>query len=194
MLTPRQNQVLDFIRQYAEAESVPPTLHEIAQGMGFASDNAARDHVRALARKGAIELVGGASRGIRLVDAGVPIVGRVAAGQPILAAENVESRLPVGSGLFAQQPDYFLRVVGESMREAGIMDGDLLAVSKTDEARNGQIVVARLDDEVTVKEFRRDGRQVRLIAHNPAFAPIIVDLATQPLAIEGRAVGVLRNY
>lgn len=194
MLTRRQSEVLAFIRQYAEAESVPPTLHEIAQGMGFASDNAARDHVRALERKGAIELVGGASRGIRLVDAGVPIVGRVAAGAPILAAENIESRVPTSAGLFAQSPDYFLRVVGESMREAGIMDGDLLAVTKTEQARDGEIVVARLDDEVTVKEFRRNGQHVQLIAHNPDFSPIEVDLATQPLAIEGRAVGVLRSY
>ena len=194
MLTRRQSEVLDFIRQFAESESMPPTLHEIAKGMGFSSDNAARDHVRALARKGAIDLVGGTSRGIRLRDAGIPIIGRVAAGSPMLAAENVEQRIQTQGGLFAEQPDYFLRVVGESMRDVGIMDGDLLAVKKDHDARNGQIVVARLDEDVTVKEFERTGRTVRLIAHNPDFAPIEVDLATQPLAIEGRAVGVFRSY
>ncbi|PWN56107.1 transcriptional repressor LexA [Abyssibacter profundi] len=194
MLTRRQTEVLDFIRQFAESESMPPTLHEIAKGMGFSSDNAARDHVRALARKGAIDLVEGTSRGIRLRDAGIPLIGRVAAGSPILAAENVEKRIQTQGGLFNEQPDYFLRVVGESMRDAGIMDGDLLAVKKSHEARNGQIIVARLDEDVTVKEFERRGRQVRLIAHNPEFAPIEVDLATQPLAIEGRAVGVFRSY
>ena len=194
MLTRRQTEVLDFIRQFAESELMPPTLHEIAKGMGFSSDNAARDHVRALARKGAIDLVEGTSRGIRLRDAGIPLICRVAAGSPILAAENVEKRIQTQSGLFSEQPDYFLRVVGESMRDAGIMDGDLLAVKKSHEARNGQIIVARLDEDVTVKEFERRGQQVRLIAHNPEFAPIEVDLATQPLAIEGRAVGVFRSY
>ena len=193
MLTKRQDQVLDFIREFAMEQSMPPTLREIARGMGFSSDNAARDHVRALARKGAIELVEGASRGIRLVEEGIPIVGRVAAGAPLLAAENIEDRITGRAGYFDTNPDYFLRVVGESMRDVGILDGDLLAVSKTPDARNGEIVVARLDDEVTVKRFEKTGGRIRLLPENPEFEPIEVNPAEHSLAIEGRALGVLRR-
>lgn len=193
MLTKRQQQVLDFIRGFAEDESMPPTLREIARGMGFSSDNAARDHVRALARKGAIELVEGASRGIRLIEEGIPIVGRVAAGLPLLAQENIEDRITGKAGYFDATPDYFLRVVGESMRDVGILDGDLLAVARTPTARNGEIVVARVEDEVTVKRFERNGQRVRLLPENIEFTPIEVDLSAQEFAIEGRALGVMRR-
>ena len=193
-LTRRQSEVLAFIRQFMDSESMPPTLREIAKGMGFSSDNAARDHVRALDRRGAIELVEGSSRGIRLINEGVPVIGRVAAGSPLLASENVEKRVPVKEGLFNSQPDYFLRVVGESMRDVGILDGDLLAVQKTTEARRGQIVVARIDNDVTVKRFERDGDTVQLLPENPDFEPIVVNLASEPFAIEGLALGVVRSF
>ncbi|MBR9812892.1 transcriptional repressor LexA [bacterium] len=193
MLTKRQTEVLDFIRGYAEDEAMPPTLREIARGMGFSSDNAARDHVRALAKKGAIELVEGASRGIRLIEEGIPIIGRVAAGLPLLAQENIEDRIKGKSGYFDATPDYFLRVVGESMRDIGILDGDLLAVQRTPTARNGEIVVARVEDEVTVKRFEKTGQHVRLLPENADFKPIEVDLAAQEFAIEGLALGVMRR-
>ena len=198
MLTKRQSEILDYIRRRLAEEGAPPTRADIQQAFGFASPNAAESHLRALARKGAIELVPGASRGIRLPAVepsvtGLPLIGRVAAGAPLLAVEHIERHVAVGPDLFSPAPDYLLRVAGESMRDVGILDGDLLAVRRSNEARNGQIVVARIEDEVTVKRFRRDGQHVQLIAENPDFAPIVIDLAQQPLAIEGLAVGVLRQ-
>ncbi len=193
-LTPRQAQILQLIREYGEATGFPPTRAEIAQAMGFRSPNAAEEHLRALARKGAIEMQAGASRGIRLKEAGgLPLVGRVAAGSPILAAEHVESRYQLDPLLFSPRADYLLRVQGLSMRDAGILDGDLLAVHRTSEARNGQVVVVRLADEVTVKRFQRSGDRVRLLPENPDFEPILVDLRREPLVIEGLGVGVIRN-
>lgn len=195
-LTPRQAEILDLIRTHIETEGAPPTRAEIAHTLGFRSANAAESHLRALARKGAIELTPGSSRGIRLTEAvptGLPLVGRVAAGAPILAAENIEHHYRIDADLFHPHADYLLRVQGESMRDAGILDGDLLAVHRAAEAANGQIVVARLEDEVTVKRFRRNGPRVELIAENPDFAPIRIDLREQELVIEGLAVGLLRN-
>lgn len=195
-LTPRQAEILDLIRARIETEGAPPTRAEIAQRLGFRSANAAESHLRALARKGAIELTPGSSRGIRLTEAvptGLPLVGRVAAGAPILAAENIEHHYRIDADLFQPHADYLLRVQGESMRDVGILDGDLLAVHRAAEAANGQIVVARLEDEVTVKRFRRKGPRVELIAENPDFEPIRIDLREQELVIEGLAVGLLRN-
>ena len=174
------------------------TEAEIAEALGFRSSNASEDHLRALARKGAIELVPGASRGIRLKDSlreqmGLPLVGRVAAGQPILAQEHIEAHYQIDPSLFHPKPHYLLKVQGMSMKDAGILDGDLLAVHRTPEALNGQIVVARLDDEVTVKRFRRDGRRVVLLPENDDFEPITVDLQRQELVIEGLGVGVIRT-
>lgn len=198
-LTPRQEEVLRWIRTFRERAGFPPTRAEIARGLGFRSANAAEDHIKALARKGTIELLPGVSRGIRLASLGagpargLPVVGRVAAGSPILAEENIEKRYRIDPGLFHPRADYFLRVVGDSMRDAGILDGDLLAVRRASEAFNGQIVVARLRDEVTVKRFRREGRRVLLAPENPDFAPIAVDLGRTELSIEGIGVGVLRS-
>ncbi|BAU47324.1 LexA repressor [Sulfurifustis variabilis] len=191
-LTPRQAQILALIRKLLEETGRPPTRAEIAEHFGFRSANAAEEHLRALARKGAIEL-SGVARGIRLTEEGLPLVGRVAAGQPILAEQNVESHLRLDRKLFRPRADYLLRVKGMSMRDAGILDGDLLAVHKTPTAQPGQIVVARLDDEVTVKKFARRGTRVRLLPANPDFEPIEVDLRSDPFAIEGVGVGVLRN-
>ncbi|MCC5872490.1 MAG: transcriptional repressor LexA [Gammaproteobacteria bacterium] len=196
-LTARQAQVLDLIRRHIEDTGYPPTRADIAKELGFRSANAAEEHLRALARKGAIEMVPGTSRGIRLPDGpGLPVVGRVAAGQPILAMENVEDHCDVPAGFFRPRADYLLRVQGESMRDVGIMDGDLLAVHKAETAENGQIVVARVEDEVTVKRLQRDGRnrhRVTLIAENPDFRPIEVDLRETAFAIEGLGVGVIRR-
>lgn len=198
-LTPRQEEVFRWIRTFQEKAGFPPTRAEIARGLGFRSANAAEEHVRALARKGTIELLPGASRGIRLASLaaapaqGIPVVGRVAAGSPILAEENIEERYRIDPGLFHPRADYLLRVVGDSMRGAGILDGDLLAVHRASEASNGQIVVARLQDEVTVKRFHRQGRRVLLAPENPDFDPIAVDLGRMELAIEGIGVGVLRS-
>ncbi len=195
-LTPRQMEILALIRDTLEESGMPPTRAEIADAFGFSSPNAAEQHLRALARKGAIEMIPGASRGIRLtaaVAAGLPIIGRVAAGNPILAEQNIEDHVQLNPKLFRPRADYLLRVQGMSMRDAGILDGDLLAVHRAREARNGQIVVARLDDEVTVKRFRRRGNKVLLLPENPDFEPIEVDLKRQPLAIEGLGVGVIRN-
>jgi repressor LexA len=162
--------------------------------MGFNSPNAAEEHLRTLERKGAIEMLAGASRGIRLKQAsGLPLIGRVAAGSPLLAIENVETHFQLDPQLFKPRADYLLKVRGLSMRDAGILDGDLLAVHRTTEARSGQVVVARLHDEVTVKRFRRRGHQVQLVPENPAFKIIEVDLRSTPLTIEGLAVGVIRN-
>jgi len=202
-LTDRQAEILRLVRELTEVSGYPPTRAEIATKMGFRSVNAAEQHLRALEKKGAIEISSGASRGIRVRDgrgsqrAGklmeLPVVGRVAAGAPILAEENVQGRYQVDPNLFTPRADYLLRVRGMSMRDAGILEGDLLAVHKTVEARSGQIVVARLGDEVTVKRFRRRGHAVQLEAENPEFSPIEVDLRREPLAIEGVAVGVIRN-
>ena len=189
-LTPRQAQVLDLIRQFIAATGFPPTRAEIARQLGFRSPNAAEEHLRALARKGVIEL-------IPLLDdtaeAGLPVVGRVAAGAPILAQEHIERHYRIDPHAFSPRADYLLRVRGMSMRDAGILDGDLLAVHKTELARSGQIVVARLHDEVTVKRFEQRQHLIRLIAENPDYAPIEVDLRREPLTIEGLAVGVIRE-
>ncbi len=193
-LTPRQQEILDFIRRHLETRGAPPTRAEISEAFGFRSPNAAETHLRTLARKGYIEILPGASRGIRLTDeAGLPLVGRVAAGEPILAEENIEEYVQVDPGLFHPRADYLLRVRGDSMIGAGILDGDLLAVHRTPEARNGQIVVARLEDDVTVKRFRRRGATLLLEAENPDYDPIEVDLRTTPVTIEGLAVGVIRT-
>ena len=193
-LTPRQQEILDFIRNTLEILGAPPTRAEIASAFGFASHNAAEEHLKALAKKGIIVLEPGSARGIRLVEQlGLPLIGSVAAGSPILAVENVQRRYTVDPGLFKPRADFLLRVRGLSMINAGILDGDLLAVHRSSEARNGQIVVARLDDEVTVKRFRQQGGTVELIAENPDFEPIVVDSEAQTLAIEGIAVGVIRG-
>jgi repressor LexA len=201
-LTPRQAEILDLIRRHLAETGFPPTRAEIARRLGFRSANAAEEHLRALARKGAIELLPGTSRGIRLVAGenlatGLPVIGRVAAGSPILAAEHVEDRYAIDPRLFRPAADYLLRVRGLSMRDAGILDGDLLAVHATPEAQSGQIVVARLVDEVTVKRLRRDRRsphRVVLHAENPEFAPIELDLRREQLVIEGIGVGLVRNF
>jgi repressor LexA len=194
-LTDRQQQVLDLIRRHLGDTGYPPTRADIARELGFRSANAAEEHLRALERKGMIEMIAGASRGIRLCEeSGIPVVGRVAAGNPILAAEHVERHVQVPPELFSPRADYFLRVRGMSMRDAGIHDGDLLAVHRTTEARQGQIVVARIDEDVTVKRLHRtrDRHIVELLPENPDFAPIRVDLRERALALEGVSVGVLR--
>jgi repressor LexA len=198
-LTARQQQILDWIRAHIETAGMPPTRAEIAAGLGFSTASSAEDHLQALAKKGAIELRPGTSRGLRLRDlpgvplqGTLPLVGRVAAGSPILAAEHIEGRYRVDPTLFSPHADFLLRVHGASMQDAGILDGDLLAVHKTAEARSGQVVVARLGDEVTVKRLRRRGRDIVLVPENAAFAPIDVDPARTSFAIEGVAVGLVR--
>ncbi len=198
-LTTRQQQVLQLIKDHIEETGYPPTRADIAKQLGFKSANAAEEHLRALARKGVIEIVPGASRGIRLPEEekpGIPIIGRVAAGNPILAEEHIEDYCNLTPNFFSPSADYFLRVHGESMIDVGIFDGDLLAVHRTDQVRNGQIVVARIEDEVTVKRYQREGNSpiVTLIAENPDFAPIEVNLQEQAFAIEGLSVGVLRQH
>ncbi|MFI3246213.1 MAG: transcriptional repressor LexA [Ferrimonas sp.] len=200
-LTARQTQVFELIREHMQRTGMPPTRAEIAKQLGFRSANAAEEHLKALARKAYIEIMPGTSRGIRILfeepvmeDLGLPLIGRVAAGEPILAQEHVESHYQMDAHLFRPKADYLLRVRGDSMKDIGIFDGDLLAVHQTREARNGQVVVARVgDDEVTVKRFQKQGNVVFLHAENPEFEPIIVDLEAQPLNIEGLAVGVIRN-
>jgi repressor LexA len=193
-LTARQSQILQLIRETVEALGYPPTRAEIARAFGFASANAAEEHLRALARKGLIELEAGAARGIRLKEAlGLPLIGRVAAGQPILSEAHVLSRHPVDPNLFRPRADYLLKVRGMSMRDAGILDGDLLAVQKAADAKNGQIVVARLGDDVTVKRFRRTRHGVELIAENPDYETIVVGPGEPAFALEGVAVGLIRN-
>ncbi len=193
-LTPRQSEILNFIQEFIEENEIPPTRVEIAKALGFKSPNSAEEHLRALKRKGAIELIPGASRGIRLREAGgVPLVGRVAAGSPMLAEEHIEARYQLDPQLFNPRPHYLLQVHGMSMRDAGILDGDLVAVHRTPDIRSSQIVVARLEDEVTVKRYRQEGSQVWLLPENPDFAPIRIDLTRTPLVIEGVVVGVLRN-
>jgi repressor LexA len=214
-LTARQQQILELVQSAIERTGAPPTRAEIASELGFRSANAAEEHLQALARKGVIELVGGTSRGIRLrsemlralnqargkqfmlplpslAQLTLPLVGRVAAGSPILAQEHIDQTYVVEASMFPRQPDYLLRVRGMSMRDAGILDGDLLAVQKATEARNGQIVVARLGDEVTVKRFKRQGLRIELLPENPDFQPIVVN-SDEPFALEGLAVGLIRN-
>jgi repressor LexA len=197
-LTPRQRQILYLIQKVIRETGMPPTRAEIAKALQFKSVNAAEDHLRALERKGVIELVPGASRGIRLRDSlreqiGLPLIGRVAAGAPILAEEHIEARYQIDPELFAKPPHFLLRVHGMSMRDAGILDGDLVAVHRTPEVRNRQIVVVRLENEVTVKRYRQEGQRVLLLPENPDFLPIEVDLRKQQIAIEGVVVGVVRN-
>ena len=193
-LTARQAEVLQLIADFLQATGFPPTRAEIAAQLGFRSANAAEDHLRALERKGYIEMLPGASRGIRLREnLGIPVVGRVAAGSPILAEQHIQSRYQLDSSLFNPRADYLLKVRGMSMRDAGILEGDLLAVHRTSEARSGQIVVARLGNEVTVKRFRRQGNQVQLLPENPDFEPVLVDLKRDLFAIEGLGVGIIRN-
>jgi repressor LexA len=221
-LTERQQQILDLVHSAIQRTGAPPTRAEIAAELGFRSPNAAEEHLQALARKGVIELVGGTSRGIRLkaealrslqethgrqfslplpglAQLGLPLVGRVAAGSPILAQEHIDHTYWVESSLFPRKPDFLLRVRGMSMRDAGILDGDLLAVQKATEAKNGQIVVARLGDEVTVKRYRRTRSAIELLPENPDFEPIVVPLSrsedseSEAFALEGLAVGLLRN-
>mgnify|MGYP000990207287 FL=1 len=193
-LTPRQQEILDFIRNTLEVLGAPPTRAEIAHAFGFASHNAAEEHLRALAKKGIIMLESGSARGIRLVEQlGLPLIGSVAAGSPILAIENIQRRYTIDSALFSPRADFLLRVRGMSMQNAGIMDGDLLAVHRSSEAHHGQIVVARLDDEVTVKRFHQQGDIIQLIAEHPDFAPITVSTGARTLAIEGVVVGLIRG-
>lgn len=196
-LTARQEKVLQLIKNYAEDTGYPPTRAEIARILGYKSANAAEEHIKALARKGAIEVIPGASRGIKLIEPqqGIPLVGRVAAGSPILATEHIEDYCQLPHSFFTPQADYLLRVNGMSMKDAGILDGDLLAVHSTQQVRNGQIVVARIEDEVTVKRFKRVGNraQVELWPENPDFEVIKVDLRDQEFTIEGLSVGVIRR-
>jgi repressor LexA len=196
-LTARQQEILLFIQEFIEAEGFPPTRAEIALALGFRSPNAAEEHLRALERKEAIEILPGVSRGIRLLEdspeEGLPVVGRVAAGSPILAVEHIQEHYRLDPRLFRPKASYLLRVKGMSMRDAGILDGDLLAVHRTGEARSGDIVVARLEDEVTVKRLRRRGKMVRLLPENSDFEPIELDLRRDAMVIEGIGVGVLRN-
>ncbi|AZG08805.1 transcriptional repressor LexA [Pigmentiphaga sp. H8] len=208
-LTARQQEILDLIRQAIVKTGFPPTRAEIAQALGFRSPNAAEEHLKALARKGVLELSAGTSRGIRLKDPVVaepplqlthpvlaqlvlPLVGRVAAGSPILATEHIDKEIGVDEALFSQRPDYLLKVRGNSMRDAGILDGDLLAVKKAAQARDGQIIVARLGDDVTVKELRYTETGLSLLPANPDFQPIEVDRERDDFALEGIAVGLIR--
>jgi len=192
-LTAKQQEILTLIRQAIETTGLPPTRAEIAEAMDYSSANAAEEHLRTLERKGAIEIFKGSARGIRLKDGGgIPLIGRVAAGSPILAEEHVQAHYQVDPALFTPRADYLLKVRGMSMRDAGIHDGDLLAVHKTSEARSGQVVVARLNDEVTVKRLRRRGAIIELHPENSEFDPIVVDPRREEFAIEGLAVGVIR--
>ena len=197
-LTKRQAEILQLIKDTIQDSGMPPTRMEIADTFGFRSPNAAEEHLRTLARKGYIEMLPGASRGIRVVDfeqedPGIPVVGQVAAGQPVLAQENILGRCNVAPDMFHPRADYFLRVKGLSMMDVGILDGDLLAVHKTHEAQKGQIVVARIGDEVTVKRFQRKRNKIYLLPENPDFDPIEVDQNSEDFAIEGLGVGIIRD-
>ncbi len=197
-LTPRQKQILEMIQEFIAASGMPPTRAEIAAELGFKSANAAEEHLRALQRKGVLDLLPGASLGIQLKDSlrdqmGLPLVGRVAAGSPILAEEHIETHYKIDPQLFRPKPHYLLRVQGMSMKNAGILDGDLVAVHRTPEVRSRQIIVARLDDEVTVKRYRQKGTVVTLLPENEEFEPIEIDLKKQELVIEGVVVGVIRD-
>ena len=200
-LTARQQEVYDFLKHHLETTGMPPTRAEISKELGFRSPNAAEEHLKALAKKGVIEIVSGTSRGIRLLledngqeEPGLPLIGRVAAGEPILAEQHIEGTYHVDPTMFKPQADFLLKVYGQSMKDIGILDGDLLAVHSTKDVRNGQVVVARIEDEVTVKRLERKGSTVYLHDENEEFAPIVVDL-TQPtqFEIEGIAVGIIRN-
>jgi repressor LexA len=205
-LTARQEEILNLIRDAIENTGFPPTRAEIARELGFKSANAAEEHLQALARKGAIEISPGTSRGIRLIGPdpasmppptrmmSLPLVGRVAAGSPILAQEHVEATYSVDPAMFSAKPDYLLKVRGWSMRDAGIMDGDLLAVKKVDSAKNGQIVVARIGDDVTVKRYKKTGALIELLPENPDFKVIRVDPEADEFALEGLAVGLMRSW
>ena len=193
-LTPRQAEILEMIRGYVAETGMPPSRPELAKMLGIASTNGVFKHLDALAKKGAIELVPNAARGIRVVaESGLPLIGRVAAGAPILAIENMLGRYPVDPDMFKPRADYLLQVSGLSMRDAGSLDGDWLVVHRTTEAKNGQIVVARIGDDVTVKRYRVRGQKVELIPANPDFKTLHLDLSRQRLDIEGIAVGVIRN-
>lgn len=212
-LTARQQEILELIQSHIAETGFPPTRAEIARTLGFRSPNAAEEHLKALARKGVIELTSGASRGIRLkllsvtrtgeddidlpsaiqVALTLPLIGRVAAGSPILAQEHIEASYALDPTLFSEKPDYLLKVRGLSMRDAGILDGDLLAVKRAQEARSGQIVVARVGQDVTVKRFRRRGNSIELLPENPDFQPIIVDARDEDFALEGIGVGLVRG-
>ncbi len=200
-LTARQTEILEFIRDTVRATGMPPTRAEIATTFGFKSPNAAEEHLRALERKGALTIAGGTARGIQLAEqiAGtmqsinaLPLIGRVAAGSPIHAEQNIDRHVPVDPSMFKPAADYLLKVKGESMRDIGILDGDFLAVHSQREARNGQVVVARIGNDVTVKRFMRTGNGIELVAENPDFKPIIVDSRSDEFVIEGLAVGVIR--
>jgi repressor LexA len=195
-LTARQQQVLDLIKSAIETSGFPPTRAEIAAELGFKSPNAAEEHLKALARKGAIEMIPGASRGIRVADhqTGLPLIGRVAAGEPMLAIEHVEKHLDIPSTLFNPPADFLLEVHGDSMIEIGIMEGDLIAVHKTNQARNGEIVVARVGEEVTVKRLHQENNIVTLFPENKNYSPIVVNLAEESMEIEGLYVGVIRQH
>ena len=207
-LTARQEEILNLIREAIENTGFPPTRAEIAAELGFKSANAAEEHLQALARKGAIEISPGTSRGIRLLGPAVeaipmppptlmmslPLVGRVAAGSPILALEHVEATYSVDPAMFSSKPDFLLKVRGLSMRDAGIMDGDLLAVKKVDSAKNGQIVVARIGADVTVKRYKKTGSLIELFPENPDFKVIKVDPAVDDFTLEGLAVGLMRSW
>lgn len=191
-LTSRQQEILDFIRNHQETLGMPPTRAEIARSFGFASANAAEEHVKALARKGLLMLEPGSSRGIRLVEQlGLPLIGSVAAGSPLLAIENVQQRYQLDQSLFSPKADFLLKVRGLSMSGVGILDGDLVAVHKTTEVQHGQVVVARLEEDVTVKRFWKKAGEIRLISENPDYAPIELD--GRELTIEGLVVGVVRT-
>ena len=197
-LTSRQGEVLFLIQRVIRETGMPPTRAEIAEQLGFRSANAAEEHLRALERKGVIELLPGTSRGIRLKDSlrdqlGLPLIGRVAAGEPLLAEQHIEDYYQIDPQLFKSDPHFLLRVHGMSMRDAGILDGDLVAVHRSPEVRNRQIVVARLEEEVTVKRYRQEGHQVWLLPENPEFSPIHIDLREKAMTIEGVVVGVVRD-
>ncbi|MFZ6691929.1 transcriptional repressor LexA [Undibacterium sp. SXout20W] len=214
-LTARQEQILNLIKDAIQNTGFPPTRAEIATELGFRSTNAAEEHLQALARKGVIEIAAGTSRGIRLLESelsnhitgtsfnlshpaitqfSLPLVGRVAAGSPILASEHIEASYQVDPALFSARPDFLLKVRGMSMRDAGILDGDLLAVKKTDSARNGQIIVARLGDDVTVKRYKKTGNQIELIPENPDYSTIKISDQEADFSLEGLAVGLMRNW
>lgn len=198
-LTVRQSEILRFIRRTIGRNGMPPTRAEICEALGFRSPNAAEEHLRALERKGAIEMVPGASRGIRILGedtepSGLPLIGHVAAGSPILAAENQIGHYPVDPSLFQPQADFLLKVRGMSMKDVGILEGDWIAVHKSREAKNGQIIVARLGEEVTVKRLKIKGHTAYLIAENADYEPIVVDMRKLPLEIEGLVVGVIRSF
>jgi repressor LexA len=197
-LTPRQSEILRLIQRTVQETGMPPTRKEIADELGFKSANAAEEHLRALARKNVITLLPGSSRGIQLKDVyreqmGLPLIGRVAAGSPILAEENIEDHVQIDPSVFHPQPHYLLKVIGMSMKNAGILDGDLVAVHRTPNVRNRQIIVARLENDVTVKRYRQEGPVAWLLPENEDFEPIKVDLKQQQMLIEGVVVGVIRR-